>query len=57
MSFVRWADGIEALGSKRWNRNLDAEVHEMIEYDPFDDVMKVDPFPVYARLRAESPVH
>ena len=29
----------------------------MIEYDPFDDVMKVDPFPVYARLRAESPVH
>ncbi len=29
----------------------------MIDYDPFDDVMKDDPFPVYARLRAESPVH
>ena len=29
----------------------------MIDYDPFDDVMKDDPFTVYARLRAESPVH
>jgi len=29
----------------------------MIHYDPFDDVMKDDPFPVYAQLRAESPVH
>jgi len=29
----------------------------MLEYDPFSDVMKDDPFPVYARLRAESPVH
>lgn len=29
----------------------------MLDYDPFDDVMKHDPFPVYARLRAESPVH
>ncbi len=29
----------------------------MIAYDPFDDVMKDDPFPVYAKLRAESPVH
>ena len=28
-----------------------------MEYDPFSDVMKDDPFPVYARLRAESPVH
>ncbi len=29
----------------------------MIDYDPFDDVMKDDPFTVYARVRAESPVH
>ena len=29
----------------------------MLDYDLFDDVMKDDPFPVYARLRAESPVH
>ena len=29
----------------------------MLSYHPFDDVMKDDPFPVYARLRAESPVH
>ena len=28
-----------------------------VEYDPFDDAMLDDPFPVYARLRAESPVH
>ncbi|MGE4649438.1 MAG: cytochrome P450, partial [Myxococcota bacterium] len=28
-----------------------------MDYDPFHDVMKDDPFPVYARLRAESPVH
>ncbi|MEE2677187.1 MAG: cytochrome P450 [Myxococcota bacterium] len=29
----------------------------MVDYDPFADVMLDDPFPVYARLRAESPVH
>lgn len=29
----------------------------MVDYDPFSEVMKDDPFPVYARLRAESPVH
>ncbi|MEE2662889.1 MAG: cytochrome P450 [Myxococcota bacterium] len=29
----------------------------MIDYDPFSDEMRDDPFPVYARLRAESPVH
>jgi cytochrome P450 len=28
-----------------------------VEYDPFDDVLKDDPFPLYARLRAESPVY
>ena len=29
----------------------------MIEYDPFSETMRDDPFPVYAQLRAESPVH
>jgi hypothetical protein len=29
----------------------------MVEYDPFSDVLRDDPFPTYARLRAESPVH
>ena len=29
----------------------------MVDYNPFDDVMKDDPFPVYKRLREESPVH
>ena len=29
----------------------------MIEYHPLADVMRSDPLPVYARLRAESPVH
>ncbi len=29
----------------------------MVDYHPFNDVMKDDPFPVYAQLRAESPVH
>lgn len=29
----------------------------MVDYHPFDDVMKDDPFSVYAKLRAESPVH
>lgn len=28
-----------------------------MQYDPFDPVMRTDPFPVYARLRRESPVH
>ena len=28
-----------------------------IDYDPFADEMLDDPFPVYRRLRAESPVH
>ena len=32
-------------------------MRRMVDYDPFDDVMKDDPFPVYARLREESPVH
>ncbi|MEZ4215449.1 MAG: cytochrome P450 [Myxococcota bacterium] len=30
---------------------------ETLEYDPFAEIMRHDPFPVYARLRAESPVH
>ncbi len=29
----------------------------MVDYDPLSEVMREDPFPVYARLRAESPVH
>jgi hypothetical protein len=29
----------------------------VVDYDPFADVMKDDPFPVYTRLRNESPVH
>jgi cytochrome P450 len=29
----------------------------MVEYDPFSDEVLDDPFPVYARLRNESPVH
>jgi len=29
----------------------------MVQYDPFDPVMREDPLPVYARLRRESPVH
>ena len=29
----------------------------MVDYDPFSDAMRDDPFPVYAQLRAESPVH
>ena len=29
----------------------------MVEYDPFMPEMREDPFPVYARLREESPVH
>ncbi len=29
----------------------------MVDYDPFSDAVLDDPFPVYARLRAESPVH
>ncbi|NRA03697.1 MAG: cytochrome P450 [Myxococcales bacterium] len=29
----------------------------MVDYDPFSDAILDDPFPVYARLRAESPVH
>jgi cytochrome P450 len=29
----------------------------MIDYDPFSDEVMEDPYPVYARLRAESPVH
>lgn len=29
----------------------------MIEYDPFAEELRDDPFPTYARLRAESPVH
>ena len=29
----------------------------MVDYNPFDEVMKDDPFPVYKRLREESPVH
>ena len=28
-----------------------------MHYDPFDEVMRTDPLPVYAQLRAESPVH
>ena len=28
----------------------------MVDYDPFSDAILDDPFPVYARLRAESPV-
>ena len=29
----------------------------MVDYDPFSERMRTDPFPVYAQLRAESPVH
>jgi hypothetical protein len=29
----------------------------LVDYDPFSDEVLEDPFPVYARLRAESPVH
>ncbi len=29
----------------------------MIDYDPFSDEVMRDPWPAYARLRAESPVH
>ena len=29
----------------------------MVSYNPYDPQMKDDPFPVYAQLRAESPVH
>lgn len=29
----------------------------MVDYDPFSEVMLDDPFPVYKRLRDESPVH
>lgn len=29
----------------------------MVDYDPFSDAILDDPFPVYSRLRAESPVH
>ncbi|NQZ97846.1 MAG: cytochrome P450 [Myxococcales bacterium] len=29
----------------------------MVSYNPYDPQMKDDPFPLYARLRAESPVH
>ena len=29
----------------------------MIEYDPFEESTRENPYPVYARLRAESPVH
>jgi cytochrome P450 len=29
----------------------------MLDYHPFNDVMKDDPFPIYKRLREESPVH
>ena len=28
----------------------------MVDYDPFSDAILDDPFPVYSRLRAESPV-
>ncbi|NRA07045.1 MAG: cytochrome P450 [Myxococcales bacterium] len=40
------------VGSEVGHREADT-----VDYDPFDDAMKDDPFPVYARLRAESPVH
>ena len=43
---------------RRWVRGApNEEMAEMIEYDPFSDEIRNDPFPVYARLRAESPVH
>ena len=29
----------------------------MVSYNPYDPQLKDDPFPLYARLRAESPVH
>jgi cytochrome P450 len=29
----------------------------LVEYDPFMEELRDDPFPIYARLRAESPVH
>lgn len=29
----------------------------MLEYSPFSDEAKQDPYPIYRRLRAESPVH
>ena len=28
-----------------------------MHYDPFDEVMRTDPLPIYAQLRRESPVH
>ncbi|MCH2172039.1 cytochrome P450 [Myxococcota bacterium] len=32
-------------------------VSNAVQYDPFDDAILDDPFPVYAQLRAHSPVH
>ena len=29
----------------------------MLDYDPFSEEVMADPYPMYARLRAESPVH
>lgn len=34
-----------------------AEMQAALVYDPSDPAVMADPFPVYARLREEDPVH